>query len=119
MFYNGHNLVGANIGAGVLGYLAAIVIQALISKLKHTQNTTYTKEQLVMSDARVVNTIVAGGYGSISITTLDGITVTFPAKAEDNQLLIKQDVMVSIVQFDKNTAIVRLKELIEFADIQK
>ena len=70
-------------------------------------------EQLLLYDAKVINTIVANGYGSISVTTLDGITSSYPAKAEEGSISIRQDSIVSIVRFDKNIAIVKEKDLIK------
>ncbi|WP_066720020.1 hypothetical protein [Clostridium sp. Marseille-P299] len=113
LFYNGHNAVIVNIIAVGLGYLIAVILQTMIHKLKKVENTTISMEQLLLYDAKVINTIVANGYGSISVTTLDGITSSYPAKAEEKDVSIKQDSIVSIVRFEKNIAIVREKDLIK------
>ena len=110
-FYNGSNTVVVNIIAGVIGYLFAVVIQTFIHRLKNIENTTVSTEQLLLYDAKVINTIVANGYGSISITTMDGITSSYPAKAEAKDKVIKQDTIVSIVRFEKNIAIVKEKDI--------
>lgn len=96
--------------AVVLGYLVAIIIQSLIHKLKKIENTTYSKEQLLLFDAKIVNTIVPGGFGSVSITTLDGITTSYPAKAAVPTEGIRQDTKVRILYFEKNVAIVEKVE---------
>lgn len=108
--YDGTNLLFANVLAGGLGYLVAVLIQTLVHKLKHVENTTYAKEELVLFDAKVINSIVKGGFGSISVTTYDGITTKYPAKALHEEDYIKQDTIVKIDHFDKNVAYVRVKE---------
>lgn len=110
IFYSGSNLLLVNCIAGGSGYLVAVLFQSLIHRLKKIENTTYAKEDLVLYDAKVVNSIVKGGFGSISITTFDGITTIYPAKAMDEKEYIKQDTIVKIDHFDKNTAFVRAKE---------
>lgn len=113
LFYNGNNAMVVNIIAGGLGYLIAVILQTMIHKLKKVENTTISMEQLLLYDAKVINTILANGYGSISVTTLDGITSSYPAKAEESDISIKQDSIVSIVRFDKNIAIVKEKDLMK------
>ena len=93
------------------GYIAAVLVQSLIKRLKKVENTTYSEEQLIGFTAKVVNTIVKGGYGSISISTADGITTTYPAKAKDPESVIKQDTIVTVVEFQKNIAIVMERNL--------
>lgn len=110
---NGENVVTANIIGVLSGYVAAVLIHTLIRRLKKVENTTYKKEELMLFDAKVVNTIVAGGFGSISVSTYDGITGTYPAKAEDVKEALKQGTVVEIVRFDKNVAIVRDKRSLE------
>ena len=113
IFYTGNNAILVNMIAGAFGYLIAIILQTFINKLKKVENTTISMEQLLLYDAKVINTIVANGYGSISVTTLDGITSSYPAKAEEGSISIRQDSIVSIVRFDKNIAIVKEKDLIK------
>lgn len=110
MVYNGYNGVTVNIIGAAAGYLAAIAVQTLIRRLKKVEHTTYPKEQLLLYDGKVVNTILKGGFGSVSITTLDGITGVYPAKAENEQEAIRQGTIVSIVRFDKNVMIVKVKD---------
>ncbi len=99
--------------AVAMGYLVAVVVQTLIKRLKDVENTTYSTDQLLLYDAKVVNTIVKGGFGSISITTNDGITSTYPAKAQNPETVIRQDSVVSILEFQDNVAIVMEKDLLE------
>lgn len=110
IMYNGHNLILVNIVAGVSGYLVAVLFQSLIHRLKKIENTTYAKEDLVLFDAKVINSIVKGGFGSVSVTTLDGITTKYPAKALNKEDYIKQDTIVRIDHFDKNIAYVKVKD---------
>ena len=117
LIYNGHNLLIANVIAVGGGYLAAVAIQTLIKRLKKAEHTTYSQEQLLLFDAKVINTIITGGYGSISIKTYDGIASTYPAKALNPKEEIRQDTIVSIVRFERNTAIVKLKDIsLKYAD---
>lgn len=113
LFYNGDNLLMVNLIAIGFAYLAAVTIQTLIRKLRKVENTTYSKEQLLLFDAKVIHTIVEGGYGSISITTYDGITSTYPAKALNPELRIPQDSYVTVVEFQDKVAIVKLKDEME------
>ncbi|SFR68962.1 hypothetical protein [Anaeromicropila populeti] len=110
IFYNGHNTVVVNIAAGAAGYVIAIILQTLIRTLKNISHTTYAKEELLLYDGKVINTIVKGGFGSVSITTLDGITTNYPAKAAEKDAVIRQDSIVRIIRFDRNVAIVEKKQ---------
>lgn len=92
--------------AVAFGYLVAVIVQTLIHKLKQVENTTYSKEQLLLFDAKIVNTIIPGGFGSVSITTLDGITTSYPAKSVVSNEGIRQDTKVRVLYFEKNVAIV-------------
>lgn len=110
LLYDGSNLVMTNAIAGGSGYVVAVLLQTFIHKLKKIENTTYAKEDLLMLDAKVVNSIVKGGYGSISIATYDGISTVYPAKACNEDEYIKQDTIVRLDHFEKNVAYVRVKE---------
>lgn len=111
LIFNGLNVVSSNIIAGICGYVAAVVIQTLIQKLKKVEHRTYATDELLLYEGKVINKIIKGGFGSISITTLDGITLNYPAKAEDRETEIKSGTVVEIVFFSKNIAIVREKDL--------
>lgn len=95
----------------IVGYCGAVVIQSLIRTLKRVEHTTYSKDQLLLFDGHIVNTVVAGGFGSVSVSTMDGITRSFPAKAENPTQVIRQGTQVTIVAFDGNTAIVKKKDI--------
>ena len=111
LVYNGDNLLLTNVVSIGGGYIAAVAIQTLIKRLKNVEHTTYSQEELLLFDATVVNKIIAGGYGSISVKTYNGIASSYPAKAENPKEEIRQDTVVSIVRFDKNTAIVKVKDI--------
>lgn len=108
--YRGDNLLFVNLLGLGFAYLAAVLIQTLIRKLRKVEHTTYSKEQLFLFDAKVIHTIVEGGFGAISISTYDGITSTYPAKAQNPEERIPQDSMVTIVEFQDKLAIVKRKE---------
>ncbi len=106
LIYRGDNLLMSVVAAGVSGYILAVLIQTLIQKLKGTEHTTYSTEQLLLFEAKVVNTIVEGGFGSICISTPDGVSRTYPAKAADASVRIKGRTQVRILRFEKGVAIV-------------
>lgn len=106
LIYRGDNLLLSVVAAGVSGYILAVLIQTLIQKLKRTEHTTYSTEQLLLFEARVVNTIVKGGFGSICISTPDGVSRTYPAKAADASMRITGRTQVRILRFEKGVAIV-------------
>lgn len=106
LVYRGDNLLMSVVAAGVSGYILAVLIQTLIQKLKRTEHTTYSTEQLLLFEAKVVNTIVEGGFGSICIRTPDGVSRTYPAKAADASMRIKGRTQVRILRFEKDVAIV-------------
>lgn len=106
LVYRGNNLAVSVVAAGVSGYVLAVLIQTLIQKLKRTEHTTYSTEQLLLFEAKVVNTIVEGGFGSICIRTPDGVSRTYPAKAADTSLRMKSETQVRILRFEKDVAIV-------------
>lgn len=110
-FYNGRNAIIINLFAILLGYIIAVMLQTIIHKLKNIENTTHPMEQLLLYDAKVIHTIIANGFGSISVTTMDGITSSYPAKAEAPDIVIHQDTIVSILRFEDKIAIVREKDI--------
>jgi len=113
LMYNGSNKIMTNIVAGIVAYIVAALLQTLIHWMKRVENTTYSKEQLLLFDAKVVNSILKGSYGSVSVTSNDGITTVYPAKADNSEISIRQDTVVEIVRFERNIAIVREKDLDE------
>lgn len=106
LIYSGDNLLLANCIAGGSAYVMAVIIQSLIRRLKKEEHSTYSTEQLLLFDAKVVNTIVEGGFGSICIVTPDGVSRTYPAKAENAALRISSNTAVRVLYFDSNVAIV-------------
>lgn len=108
--YRGDNLWAVNLVGIGFAYLAAVVVQTMIRKLRKVEHTTYSKEQLLLFDAKVINTIIEGGFGAISVSTYDGITTNYPAKAENPKQKIPQNTIVTIVEFQENLAIVKPKE---------
>ncbi len=105
--FRGDNLILTNVIGIGCGYLAAVILQTLIRRLKKVEHGTYSTEHMTMFDAKVVNTIVPGGFGSISITTPDGNTRTYPAKCTDSTVRIPTATKVVIDHFEHNIAFVR------------
>lgn len=109
--FNGGNYLFANILAAVLGYVAALLIQMLINKLKKVEHKPMSKEELSFCITRVTNTIKENSYGKVSVKT-DGGTISYPAKSLDHAE-IRQGAYVDIIKFEKNTAIVQTSKLSE------
>lgn len=99
--------------AVAVGYVGAVIIQSLIRTLRKVEHTTISREDLAGCDGHVVNTIIAGGFGSVSVTTFDGITTNYPAKADNPTQVIRQGSIVTIVRVEKNEVIVRPKDMTE------
>ncbi|MBR5348411.1 MAG: hypothetical protein IK125_04170 [Lachnospiraceae bacterium] len=99
--------------AVAVGYVGAVIIQSFIRTLRKVEHTTISREDLVGCDGHVVNTIIAGGFGSVSVTTFDGITTNYPAKADNPTQVIRQGSVVTIVRVEKNEVIVRPKDMAE------
>jgi len=96
-----------------VGYLAAVIMQSFIRTLRKVEHTTINREDLEGCDGHVVNTIIAGGFGSVSVTTFDGITTNYPAKADNPTQVIRQGTIVTIVRVEKNEIVVRPKDMTE------
>ncbi len=104
--WNARGIFGLSL---VIGYLAALGFQNIIIRLRRVENTTLSTEQLLLFDAKVIHKIQPNGFGAISVSTFDGITTSYPAKAAQPDWGIPQDVLVRIVRFDGNVAIVEEK----------
>lgn len=104
--FNGENYIMANVAAVLSGYVAAAAVQTLIHRLKKVDNSPRSQNELLMCDTTITNTIPVGGYGSVSIKTDKGATLSYPAKAQDPSETIRQDTSVHIIYFEKNVAIV-------------
>lgn len=109
--YNGNNLIIANVAAVPAGYVAAAVVQTLIHRLKKIDHSPVSKDDLLLCDTVVTNTIIAGGYGAVSIRTDDGTNLSYPAKSYEPTEEIRQNTVVNIIKFDGNTAIVKKARL--------
>jgi membrane protein implicated in regulation of membrane protease activity len=106
LVFNGGNYVVANIAATAAGYAAALAIQTFINRLKKIEHRPPSKEELMFCETKVVNKILAGGYGSVSVRTEQG-SINYPAKSLDPIEEIRQNTFVYIIRFDRNVAVVK------------
>lgn len=106
LLFHGGNMLFANIAAGAAGYLAALLIQYLINRLKKIEHRPPTRDELALCEAKVTHTIVENGFGAVSIKTESG-TVSYPAKSLKPEERILQGCFVDIIKFEKNVAVVQ------------
>lgn len=113
VLYEESHMLKTNIIAFTGGYFVAVIIQIFINYLKRMKHGSYSNEELVEFEAKVVNTIIPNGFGSISIQAPDGVTRTYPAKCEDAQIRIPSSTKVKVLYFEKNVAYVQEVEPVE------
>ena len=106
LLFNGENYLFTNILAGAGGYLVALVIQMFIRRLRKVENSPPRREELQFREARVTNTILANGFGAISVQTDSG-TISYPAKSMEPAEPVTQGTYVDIIKFEKNVAYVK------------
>lgn len=101
-----------NIIAIAGGYLAGIMIQTMINKLRKVECTAMKEDELLLFDAFVVNAIPEKAMGSISITIPGSSSVSYPAKSMEGER-IPQSKQVVIDHFEKGIAMVRPIDYLE------
>lgn len=106
------SLLTANIAAGLIAYISAVILQSSVSHLKKYENLSIDESILLLCKGVVQNKIPAGGYGSVCINLPNSSNVSYPAKSEDGSE-IPQDTIVSIVAFDRNQLIVKPEDSLE------
>ncbi|MDO5403426.1 MAG: hypothetical protein Q4F11_08295 [Eubacteriales bacterium] len=96
----------------VIAYIAAVILQSAVGRLKRIENFAADKNEILMREGIVSNTIPNGGVGAVSIKISTGSNVSYPAKAYDGKE-IRQDKKVKIVQFDGDYVIVQSSTYLE------
>ncbi|MDU4977673.1 MAG: hypothetical protein E6X19_33735, partial [Hungatella hathewayi] len=97
----------------VVGYAAAMAVQMVIRRLKRVENEAMNREELYLCDGRIINTVLAGGLGTVEFDNIKGIATTFVCRSTDASEVLKQNTVVKLVEFDGEIAVVRPKD--EFA----
>lgn len=98
-----------NVIAVASGYLVAVIVQTMIRQLKRVEHPAYKEEELLLSDAKVINRIPADGLGSVSIELPGSSSVSYPAKSY-NQQMIPQNTMVEVVEIQGGIVVARPKD---------
>lgn len=99
------------IGVGI-GYIAAVVLQSSISRLKKVENYAADKDEVLLREGTVSNRIPENGVGAVSIQMSSGSNVSYPARSFDGHA-INQDVKVKIDGFKGDYLIVRSSNYLE------
>lgn len=98
--------VKRNVIAGILAYVAAVLIQSLIKFLKRHSVDADEIEKLVGKECIVSNYIPQNGFGAIVYKQEGHADISMPAKGMDNTAL-KQDSKVEIVHIKDHVAYVK------------
>ena len=106
-------LFNSLIPAIVIGYAAAMAVQMVIRRLKRVENEAMNREELYLCDGKIINTVLAGGLGTVEFDNIKGIATTFVCRSTDASEVLKQNTVVKLVEFDGEIAVGRPKD--EFA----
>lgn len=98
---NGTSLV---LIAIAMGYVAAFIIQNIITYLKRVDNEAKSTDDMKSLIGKVIVTIPEQGIGVISVIS-NGSSVNYSAKSYDGHT-IKQEDRVIVIRFENNIAIV-------------
>ena len=82
-------------------------------ELEHNQYDCCEYNELYLCDGRIINTVLAGGLGTVEFDNIKGIATTFVCRSTDASEVLKQNTVVKLVEFDGEIAVVRPKD--EFA----
>ena len=70
-------LFNSLIPAIAIGYAAAMAVQLVIRRLKRVENEAMNREELYLCDGKIINTVLAGGLGTVEFDNIKGIATTF------------------------------------------
>lgn len=85
----------------------------VIRRLKRVENEAMNREELYLCDGKIINTVLAGGLGTVEFDNIKGIATTFVCRSTDASEVLKQNTVVKLVEFDGEIAVVCPKD--EFA----
>lgn len=86
--YTGKGSITIFFIACVIGYVAAILIQSFIRKLKKVESPSINVTDLLLYEGKVENAIAEQGYGSVSFW-IDNKVITYPAKSFDGHKILQ------------------------------
>lgn len=102
--YTGKGNISIFLIACVIGYVAAILIQLLIRKLKKVESPSINMTDLLLYEGKVENAIAEKGYGSVSFWVHDTV-VTYPAKSFDGHKIL-QGTTVKVKEIQEQNIVV-------------
>lgn len=91
------------------GYGVAMLVQTGIRRLKKVKNEAMDRSELYFCDAKIINTVLPGGLGTVEFDNIKGTATTFVCRSEDRTEQLKQNTEVVLVDFDGEVAIVKKK----------
>jgi hypothetical protein len=103
------------VAAIISGYLASVIVQTIIKSLKKVQTRNYGIDQneLLLYDGKVVDTILPGQFGTVSLMTLKGVLVSYPARCSDDGLRLETGRIVKVNEIKNGILIVEPKNKYE------
>lgn len=88
------------------GYLTAAAAETLVWRLWKTEHTLHPAEELLKQAGFAVSRIRPGRWGTVSITTPDGIMGFYSAKTEKDGQTISSGTKVKLLRFEGNYVVV-------------
>lgn len=96
--------------AGGIAYIAAMIVQTIIRRLKKVENEAMNREELYLCDGKIINTVLPGGLGTVEFDNIKGISATFACRTVNREEMLKQNTVVELVDFDGEIAVVKKKD---------
>lgn len=97
------------------GYFASVVVQSLVKTLRKVQrrNEGVNENELLLYNGKVVDTILPGQLGTVSIVTLSNILVSYPAKCADESLRLETGKVIRVLEMKDGILLVEPKNKYE------
>lgn len=110
-----HSKVITFILALLAGYFASVVVQSLVKTLRKVQrrNEGVNENELLLYNGKVVDTILPGQLGTVSILTLSNILVSYPAKCADESLRLETGKVIRVLEMKDGILLVEPKNKYE------
>lgn len=96
--------------AGVSAYIAAMIVQTIIRRLKKVDHEAMNRDELFLCDGKIINTVLPGGLGTVEFDNIKGSSTTFACRAMSKEEMLKQNTVVELVDFEEEIALVRRKD---------
>lgn len=94
------------------GYLAAVLLQSLIHKVRKYETTAISETELLLHDGEVANTIPANGFGAVKVNISNESSPVYPAKSATGES-IRQNTIVEILSMTDGVLSVRPSDWLE------